>query len=354
MAGSRIIKKHRTKTQVHHRAVVEENDIQPMALQPAFDYFVSAKIAEGCRERTYTDYSNTWRYFTDWLKEVRMNSVYIHEITPEMIRRYIHYITTDAPRFKGHPLIQNKDKKGLATATINMRIRGLKTTFNFWVREGFLKRSPADNIKIQKDDEDKIESFTDEQINELLGACDQRSYVGFRDYVFQMLLFDTGMRMNEALSIRRQDVDMKTRCIELAAQFNKNRKSRLIPLSHQVVKLLHELIEENRTHFPEADKVFLSCFGEELRDTQMNKRLKYYGDVTGVGKEIRTTAHTWRHTFARTSILNGMDIFSLQRILGHSSLQMVRRYVQMTGTDVKIQHDKFSPVNRLRTKLTKR
>lgn len=153
-----------------------------------------------------------------------------------------------------------------------------------------------DNVRVQKTDIDKIQSFTDEQINALLGACDQRTYVGFRDYVFQVLLLDSGMRMNEALSLRRDSIDLRTRGIELGAEFNKNRRARIIPLSHQTVKLLYELIEENRTHFPDAEKIFLSCYGESVRDTQMNKRLKYYGDVTGVGKEIRTTAHTWRHT----------------------------------------------------------
>jgi integrase/recombinase XerD len=54
--------------------------------------------------------------------------------------------------------------------------------------------------------------------------------------------------------------------------------------------LLLELIDENKTHFPQAEKVFLSCYGEEVSDMQMNKRLKYYGDITGVGKQIRTTA----------------------------------------------------------------
>lgn len=352
MSGSRTIKKRNQP--VLQRAATDIPDVKPMEMQSAFDYFISAKIAEGCRPRTITDYTNSWRYFTNWLKENGYQSEHIHEITTEIVRKYIHYSSTEAPRFKGHPLIQNDQGMGLSPATINMRIRALKATFNFWVNEGFLMRSPVDNIKIQKDDEDKIESFSDEQINLLLGACDQRTYVGFRDYVFQVFLLDSGCRMNEALSIRRQDVDLKTRCIELEGRFNKNRKARIIPLSHTTVKLLYELIEENRTHFPDAEKVFLSCYGEELRDTQMNKRLKYYGDVTGVGKEIRTTAHTWRHTSARNYILNGGDPFTLMRLLGHSSIQMVRRYIQMTENDVKIQHDKFSPVNKLRTKINYR
>lgn len=348
MSEERTIKKRRSK--VDKRANPSP-DIQPMAFEPAFNYFISAKIGEGIRDRTRIDYSNTWRYFTEWMVEENLPGKYVHEVTPEIVRTYIHYLTVDAPRFKGHKFISNDQGKGLSAATINMRIRALKVAFNFWYKEGFVRKSPMDNVKCQKVDEDKIESFTDEQIEALLGACDQRSYVGFRDYVFQWLLLDSAMRINEALSLRPGDIDMKTRTIMLEARFNKNRRARLIPLSPETLKLLLELIDENKSHFPGTDKVFLSCYGEEVSDTQMNKRLKYYGDITGVGKEIRSTAHTWRHTAAKNYILNGGDPYTLMRLLGHSSIHMTRRYVQMNADDVRISHDQFSPVKKFRTKL---
>lgn len=348
MSTERTIKKSRGKVDKRANPSL---DIQPMAFEPAFNYFITAKIGEGIRDRTKEDYSNTWRYFTDWLNEESYDAKYVHEVTPEIVRSYIHYLTVEAPRYKGHKYINNDQGKGLSAATINMRIRSLKVAFNFWYKEGFLRKSPMDNVKCQKVDEDKIESFTDEQIVALLGACDQRTYVGFRDYVFQGLLLDSAMRLNEALSIRPDDIDMKTRTITLEARFNKNRRARIIPLSPETLKLLLELIDENNSHFPGANKVFLSCYGEEVSDTQMNKRLKYYGDITGVGKEIRSTAHTWRHTAARQYILNGGDPYTLMRLLGHSSIHMTRRYVQMTADDVRINHDQFSPIKKFRTKL---
>lgn len=326
-------------------------DIQLMALEPAWHYFITAKIGEGIRERTQVDYSNTWRYFTEWLSEENYEVKYVSEVTTAMCRSYIHYLTVEAPRFKGHKYIQNDHGKGLSSATINMRIRALKVAFNFWYKEGFVRINPMDNVRCQKDDVDKIESFTDEQVEALLGACDQRTYVGFRDYVFQFCLLDSGMRMNELLSITQESIDIKTRSVELEARFNKNRKARIVPLSAETIKLLLELIDENKQHFPGAKKVFLSCYGEEVRDTQMNKRLKYYGDITGVGKEIRSTAHTWRHTMARNYILAGGDPYTLMRILGHSSIHMTRRYVQMTDVDVQVKHAKFSPIKKFRTKI---
>jgi integrase/recombinase XerD len=346
--SEKTIKKRREP--VKRRAIVSE-DIQQMELQPAFSYFISAKLAEGIRERTKVDYSNTWRYLTDWFREQNYDIKNVSDITPQMCRAYFHYITVEAPRYKGHIYIQNDQGIGLSSATINMRIRSLKVAFNFWLRENFIARSPMDNIRCQKTDIDKIESFTNDQIDSLLGACDKRSYVGFRDFVFQVVLLDSAMRINEALSLTRESVDLKSRCIELEAKFNKNRKSRVVPLSVETVKLLKELIEENLTHFPKTDKIFLSCYGEELSDRQANKRLTYYGQITGVGEKIRVSAHTYRHTAARNYVLNGGDPYTLMRLLGHSSLHMTRRYIQMTDEDLKTQHDQFSPISRIRKRL---
>lgn len=317
-------------------------------IDAAFDYYVSTKKGEGLRPRTIHDYNKTWRYFTGWLNEKRYDAEYLSDITPEICRRYITYLTEDAPRYKGHTTIDSTEQGvGLAPATINIRIRCLKAFFGFFFREGYLESSPMENIRQQKTDMDAIESFTDEQINALINACDQRTYVGFRDYVYQVLLLDSGLRQSEALSLTEADVDVKTRCVNLAAKFNKNRKPRIVPISQTTVRLLFELIQENSALFDKQATqgcIFLSSYGTPLTSTQANKRLKYYGDITGVGEEIRTTAHTWRHTAARKMVLNGMDVYTLARILGHSSINMTRRYIQITSDDMRDQHDKFSPV----------
>ncbi|MFJ7668392.1 tyrosine-type recombinase/integrase [Lysinibacillus sp. NPDC097195] len=351
MSENRSIKRRRAR--VENRENESISTVHRIGLSDAWNYFITAKIGEGIRRRTQEDYSNTWRYFTEWLFEADYKVRYVNEITSTMCRDYIRYLTEEAPRFKNHKFMSGDYGKGLSSATINMRIRALKVAFNFWKAENMVRISPMDNIRCQKDDVDKIESFTDEQIEALINACDQRTYVGFRDYVFQICLLDTGMRMNELLSITPESIDVKTRCIHLGAEFNKNRRYRVVPISQDTLKLLFELVDENKQHFPESKRIFLSCYGEEVRDTQMNKRLKYYGDVTGVGKEIRSTAHTWRHTFARNFILNGGDPYTLMRILGHSSITMTRRYVQMTDGDIQVKHFEYSPLRKLRTKIRK-
>jgi integrase/recombinase XerD len=122
------------------------------------------------------------------------------------------------------------------------------------------------------------------------------------------VLLDSGLRINELLSMREGDVDFATRFITVNSTTAKNRHARLVPISSHIVKLLLQLIEENQRHF-KTDRIFLSCYGEHLSDRQLTKRLKYYAEKAGIdGKKV--TAHVYRHTWAKNMILNGCDPFT--------------------------------------------
>ncbi|PWW20231.1 phage integrase family protein [Cytobacillus oceanisediminis] len=91
---------------------------------------------------------------------------------------------------------------------------------------------------------------------------------------------------------------------------------------------------------------FLSNYGGRINPSWVRSRIKQYGDQAGL-RDIRVSPHTFRHTFAKFYILNGGDAFTLQRILGHATMNMVRKYIQMNGEDIKQQHHQYSPINHL-------
>ena len=95
-----------------------------------------------------------------------------------------------------------------------------------------------------------------------------------------------------------------------------------------------------------ANQIFLSNFGEKLDSSGVRERIKDYGVKANI-KNVRVSPHTFRHTFAKLYILNGGDPFTLQRILGHSSMNMVRKYIQMNGEDIKSQYHQYSPIQHL-------
>jgi integrase/recombinase XerD len=162
-----------------------------------------------------------------------------------------------------------------------------------------------------------------------------------------MLTFiDTGIRCKEVLGIEKQHYDEVQKTITIPAHLAKNGKERVVPLSQKTSKLIKMLIRETQVFEERANNVFLSNFGEKLEASGVRERLQDYGERANI-RNVRVSPHTFRHTFAKLYILNGGDPFSLQRILGHSSMNMVRKYIQMNGEDIKSQHHQFSPIQHL-------
>ncbi|WP_219659511.1 tyrosine-type recombinase/integrase [Brevibacillus formosus] len=314
-----------------------------LSIEHSFELFLEAKIGEGLRDRTIQDYVSHQKYLTEWLVEKHPDITLIEQVTPKILRSYITYLTKEKQHFSGHPTKSNqaKNKFGLKPSTVNIRIATMKAFFNWLVKEHYLQLNPTENIKKQKVDEDTIGAFTEEQVSLLLDATDKRTYIGFRDYVMMQFFLQTGLRANEVASLSEKDLDFKNKLIILPGAKNKNRRTRVIPMGSKMLCLLKELIAENEVHFPAQEIIFLSNYGGPLTISAISDRIKYYGNRAGIRGGVRCSCHTFRHTFALNFLKSGADIVALQRILGHSSMDMVRKYVQHKTEDLQEAHKKY-------------
>mgnify|MGYP001024517560 CR=1 FL=1 len=325
-----------------------KKDYPRLLLSEALEIALAGKRTEGLRERTLTDYKKMWRYFTEWLND-NYEVTYIDEITTEILRNYINYMKYDKPRYHGHKYIKSDDNKvGLSDTTININLRTINAPFNDLDHEELIEVNPAARVKLLRQDIDLTNCFTDDEIKDILRQPNLRDYVGFRDYCAMNCLLDSGLRIEELLSLCEKDIDFSSRFITINADVSKNRKHRLVPISAHCVKLLLQLITENKSHFT-TDRIFLSSYGEPLGANHFNKRLKYYAEKAGV-KDKKVTAHVYRHTWAKTMILNGCDPFTLQKIGGWSDIRTMRRYIQMDTRAMRRSHDDFSPLTTIRKK----
>jgi integrase/recombinase XerD len=150
------------------------------------------------------------------------------------------------------------------------------------------------------------------------------------------------VRVCELVDMKRQNIDFKTMSIRLEAADTKTRVGRTVPISARTAKLLREYLHETEEFG--NDYVFLSFEGEKIGEATVRDNLRVYGQVAKITNK-RVSPHTLRHTGALFYILNGGDPFSLQRILGHYHMNIVRCYVQMTNMDVQNQHNAHSPLN---------
>jgi integrase/recombinase XerD len=329
--GKPIIKKR-------GKAVVPEMSLVTYTIDQAFEHFLALKKSLGVRERTFNEYGIIMNWFRSWLSEEYPELNNVEEITTGIIREYIVYLKED--HFN-----EKKQVYGLSPFTVNVRIRFLKAFFNALYKEQIINKNPVENIQLMRVDEDNIEPLTDDEIERIISVPDLSEYAQFRDHVIMFLMLDTGMRISEVCDLEVRDIDFKTKSIILPAIKNKNRKPRILPLSNQVVRLLMELVTENRTYF-ETDFVFVSNIGTKYNPNSFRKRLRMYREKAGITK--RVSPHVFRHMFCRNYILNGGDVFTLQRIVGHAEISTTRKYIQMDDETIKNQHALYSPVTRLR------
>ncbi|WP_043929823.1 tyrosine-type recombinase/integrase [Bacillus sp. EB01] len=326
----------------------ETNVVHERSLDELFAIFMRAKELEGLRERTLKDHFTNYGYFTLFLRNRYPDVHLAADITTEMIRDYIYYMGKEKRLWDDHTQASVRyktEKKGLAATTINIRLRTLKTLFKFLADEGHIPENPTKRIKLLKTEQDTIVAFSKQQIIELLKQPDQRTYAGFRDYTLMLLFLDTGIRANEALGLTISDFYSEQKMIRVPAPLAKNTSARILPLSKRTAKMIQTLIKENSV-FEDTEHLFLSNYGGRIDPSWVRSRIKTYGEQAGI-TNVRVSPHTFRHTFAKFYILNGGDAFTLQRILGHSTMNMVRKYIQMNGEDIRQQHNQFSPLNDL-------
>ena len=254
------------------------------------------------------------------------------------IREFIRYLQVEARvPHTGTPL---------STATIQAYVRVLKAFFSWATREEYLKSNPMAVIPMPKSATKIIGTFTDEQMAKLTDVCLRSTVNGHRNLTILLLFLDSGLRVSELVGIELDDVNLPEGHIIIRQ--GKGQKERVIPVGSIVQKSLWKYINLYRPK-PLTDNIarlFLSNNGLPLTRNgiqQMMRRLASRAGITGV----RCSPHTFRHTFSKRYLTNGGDIFSLQRILGHSSLASVRIYLNLFACDIKKQHQRFSPVDRL-------
>ena len=320
---------------------IKPASIYDYTLTEALDIFLNAKIAEGVRDRTLEDYNRHIKYLDDYLSKKHPDFKFINDLSPSLIRDYITF-SKNKKAYEGGSVREKSST--LSTNTINIRIRTLRTMCRFWFNEGLISDNPMKNIKsIKQNSEEEVKGFSDEEVNSILSYFNERNFGDWRDKILVLLLLDSGMRINEAVSTRIENIDFENSSIFIPPESNKNRKGGHIPISREVMREIKSLHEECIGYFGHHATLFLNANGDPLTGDTIRRRLHKVGTALGIPK---VHPHRFRHTFIRNYILNGGDLFTLQKIVDHSNITTTRKYVQMDDIHIKNQHNKFSPVRK--------
>lgn len=267
----------------------------------------------------------------------------VSTITSDILRSFILHLQ-NSKRFEHHPHTPCQVSK-LSGHTINCYIRTIRAVFNRWVYEGFIETSPFEKVRVPKAPQKITPTFTKEQFLALIDAIDTTTSAGYRNYVLILLYMDTACRLSEITQLRMVDVNLRDGNLKV---LGKGQKERLVPISMKVQKLLWKYI---KCHRPEPsvarnDFIFLTRDGRPLTKNRVETIVKKYGDLAGI-QGVRCSPHTFRHTACTQWVSNGGDLFTLQKITGHSNLETLRGYVNLSRDDVREAHRRYSTIDNL-------
>lgn len=260
------------------------------------------------------------------------------------LRRFLAYVST------GHR--EEGGRWGNPSLTRQVRPRTVKdyhghlrTFFRWVVAEGGLTASPMESIASPIARPDQIQPFTGGQAQALLVAA-KRSNHPKRDEAILTLLLDTGLRASELCGLRLSDLDLQNKRLTALGKGNKHRS---VPFGRTSARILWAYLREDPREA--NDPVFLSDrgtrAGEPLTRSGLQQLMERLGRKAGI-QATRCSPHTFRHTFAVNFLRNGGNVFTLQQILGHTSLTMTNRYVALAQADVERQHRLYSPMDAMR------
>ncbi|RAU96779.1 tyrosine-type recombinase/integrase [Paenibacillus sp. YN15] len=231
--------------------------------------------------------------------------------------------------------------KGLKETSINCVLRASRAMFNFLVREGYLRVSPMREMNLIRQRKKAVPTFTTAQVHILLAQPDEKTFVGVRDKTIMMLMLETGVRLRELADIKTGDIEWRNGVILIEG---KNGKDRFVPFQSTMRQQLGKYLSlrGNLGH----DTLFVTIDNTPITRRQVQEQIQFYGARGGI-QGVRCSPHTFRHTFAKMSVQNGADVFALQAVLGHATLEQVRTYVNLFSSEVRDKHRKFSPLEKL-------
>ena len=259
--------------------------------------------------KTIDNYGKQLRNLQRFLeKEFSISS--IEDVKPSHIKRFLAMM----------------DDAGRKPQYVYDLLKVYKTFFNYLESEGHIETSPAKRIRNMKLPKLKLRTFTEKNIMDMINYYNGRSFIEIRNRAMIAMMFDTGVRLSELMELVETQIHE-----ESIVNYGKGAKERVVPVSPFLSKALLRYTRARESFFRNSlhDKeFFLSRTGKKLTAEAVAKMLKKAAKAVGVSEDIRVSPHTCRHTFAHLNLKNGIDLYTLSRLLGHESVSITQRYLE--------------------------
>ena len=232
----------------------------------------------------------------------------------------------------------------MSCATINNYLRNLRVFFNWLERNYVIKKNPMKRIRQLKYNRQPKAYLTDDELRKLLNLFDRSYFAEHRDYIMILLMLDSGMRLGECSTLLITDIDLNRRKINLRAEETKGRRERTVYFSPKTEKAIRRWLQY-KDRYVESEYLFpVKEHGGSIGVGNFEGNFKKYIDRAGLSEDY--TPHCLRNNFAKRCLMNGMDIYTLSKILGHSSVTVTEQaYLDVTDEDIGKRYQHYSPLN---------
>ena len=283
------------------------------------NYLTKVKQASA---NTVASYMRDIKQFAQWLNAQWGKDVV--EATQENISAYLSFLEAD----------------GRSGATVSRNLASLKNFYSYVVSTGFLERTPAVDIHIDRGEKKAPQILSGKEIELLLSQPVCVDAKGYRDKAMLEVLYATGIRVTELINLDISDVNLELGIIKCSGA----KKSRAIPLYPAALRALSSYLENVRSSMIadlDEQALFVNVNGLRMSRQGFWKILKHYQATAHIEKDI--TPHTLRHSFAVHLLENGADIGSVQELMGHSDISSTQVYAQMINQKLKSVYAKCHP-----------
>lgn len=230
------------------------------------------------------------------------------------------------------------EKQGMSMATVSRNIASIKSFYAYLMRERIVNDDPTENIKPPKIVKKVPETLTISEVNKLLDQPTNKTPKEIRDKAMLELLYATGIRVTELVTLKLTDVNIKLGFIEC----HDGDRVRTVPVAEVAQRALSRYITEVRDDMSGgSDYLFFNCKGAPMTRQGFWKIIKYYAAKAGIDKDI--TPHMIRHSFASHMLGNGADIKSVQEMLGHVDIATTQIYLTNKQSKLKEEYAKAYP-----------
>lgn len=243
-------------------------------------------------------------------------------VTKKTVRRYLSHLY----------------EKKIAVKTVLRRLSSLKSFYRHAMKEKWTVENPLEEIESPKKEKRLPVSITYEQVELLFNQPDTSDYLGFRDRVIMELFYSSGLRLSEVAGLNRRDYDAKNLILNI---FGKGKKQRQAPITDTAADWIDRYLSHPERGEKDAQAIFLNRWGYRLSVRSIDRNFAAYLKRSGLSERI--TPHTIRHTIATHWLENGMDLKTIQLLLGHSSLSTTTIYTHVSSKLKREVYDKTHP-----------